>query len=226
MINKNKSHIGFDARAFRISLSVIVKLSGSEVKMEQLNYPAEDFFANGFHQFYNELNGDLVYESAMDYGTQIFNNFEPPVKSYDGVWTTVDENSSNDLFYEELTSSTYFKVEPNEADLIDLDQFLSFDGDLNVNAGTVSFLDPFDSLPEKTFMCNDSCNLFLKESSENLKLNSFNLQQEQANQIHEASEVVEEKPVFPCEYGDCQKVYAKPAHLRAHLRRHLGKNLF
>lgn len=186
--------------------------------MEQLNYPAEGFFANGFHQFYNELNGELVYESTLDFGAQIFNNCDTPMKSFDGVWT-VDENSSNDLFYEELTSSTYFKVEPNGTDLIDLDQFLSFD------AGNVSFLDPFDSLPEKTFMCSDSCNLFLKESSENLKLNSLKLQQ-QGNQISEASEVAEEKPVFPCEYGDCQKVYAKPAHLRAHLRRHLGKICF
>jgi hypothetical protein len=92
----------------------------------------------------------------------------------------------------------------------------------------------FDNLPDQTFFCTDSCQAFLKESSENLRENSLKIQQQQQNheQQQEQNDEVSmasmnevkdnEKVFFSCNFGDCKKIYSKPAHLRAHLRRHLG----
>lgn len=96
----------------------------------------------------------------------------------------------------------------------------------------LSWICPINILPDKTPLCSDSCDLFLKESSENLKLNSQKLIKEQfengsseiiesVKEVHSSVISIEEK-IFPCTFGTCCKIYAKPAHLKAHMRRHLG----
>jgi uncharacterized Zn-finger protein len=88
-------------------------------------------------------------------------------------------------------------------------------------------------LPEKTLLCSDSCNLVLKESSDNLKLNSLQFNEISTTttmtttplptRIQTIRPIMEnENKVFPCTFGSCEKIYSKPAHLKAHLRRHLG----
>ena len=93
------------------------------------------------------------------------------------------------------------------------------------------------NLPDRTLLCNDSCNIFLKESSENLKtfrsedhvrnsaaaVNQAMVKpiENDARSIAASGENDEEK-VFVCTYGDCNKIYAKAGHLKAHLRRHVG----
>lgn len=103
----------------------------------------------------------------------------------------------------------------------ELDQFLIFDGDDTFAVKT------FDNLPSKTLMCTDECAAFLKESSENLRINSLKIKDESETTTVEVEEIKnDEKVFFTCNFGDCRKTYSKPAHLRAHLRRHLGLKPF
>uniref|UniRef100_A0A1I8M534 C2H2-type domain-containing protein n=1 Tax=Musca domestica TaxID=7370 RepID=A0A1I8M534_MUSDO len=111
------------------------------------------------------------------------------------------------------------------------------------------FLDNFieipeliDFLPEKTPLCTDNCNHFLQECAENLKLfatppsspascySSNNSTPETANAKNDddanspsPDHSKENDKIYTCNFGDCGKIYAKPAHLKAHLRRHLGE---
>lgn len=110
--------------------------------------------------------------------------------------------------------------------MTELDQFLIFDGDDTFMVKT------FDNLPSKTLMCTDECSAFLKESSEILRVNSLKIQKQEESSstktqvADDVSDVKEEKVIFTCNFGDCEKSYSKPAHLRAHVRRHLGLKPF
>jgi len=131
--------------------------------------------------------------------------------------------------YTELTSATTYSSGiptsyETESYVNELDQLLIFDYDDAMSVTT------FDNLPDKTFMCNDSCSQFLKESSEILRVSSLKFQQKDdeellnvvgtMNVVGDGGKGSDEK--FHCSFGDCKKTYSKPAHLRAHLRRHFG----
>nr|XP_014092859.2 oocyte zinc finger protein XlCOF28 [Bactrocera oleae] len=78
-----------------------------------------------------------------------------------------------------------------------------------------------DFLPEKTPLCTDTCDHFLHESSKNLKLHR---KARTAKRSNESSSQDERAAAgYPCTFGTCDKIYAKPAHLKAHLRRHMGE---
>lgn len=129
----------------------------------------------------------------------------------DNDWTEMGECESP--CYTELTTYT----PTYESTSTELDQFLMFDYEDSISVTT------FDNLPDQTLMCTDSCEKFLKESSEILRVNSLKFQQKDELIVGEIkSDEVEEKVFFNCNFGDCKKTYSKPAHLRAHLRRHLG----
>lgn len=161
----------------------------------------EDFLSSGFQQLYSELNEDEIF--LWDSDLLINNNSD------------ICNNNNN--------NSNYFNPEPiyyNEADQFSFcDNSVNFnepyeqqDWDLNLESlvleNSIEFSTEYSlTLPEKTLFCSDSCNLFLKESSENLNLN-LNQQKDEKH--------------FPCTFGSCMKIYAKAAHLKAHLRRHLG----
>ncbi|XP_034110789.1 Krueppel-like factor luna [Drosophila albomicans] len=85
-----------------------------------------------------------------------------------------------------------------------------------------------DILPERTPLCTDMCDSFLQESNDNLRL---------ATPTSPAADTPSSAAAVPlqlgqnaagekgylCTFGSCEKLYAKPAHLKAHLRRHLGE---
>ncbi|KAH8298585.1 hypothetical protein KR018_002205 [Drosophila ironensis] len=97
-----------------------------------------------------------------------------------------------------------------------------------------------DFLPERTPLCTDNCADFLEESNSNLRLcapgagaqvapppvpslpapqgSNSNLQSPTALQSSAG-----ERVGYLCTFGNCEKLYAKPAHLKAHLRRHMGE---
>lgn len=119
--------------------------------------------------------------------------------------------------YTELKTYTTSSLSSSPSEL---DQFLIFDCDDSFTVKT------FDTLPSKTLMCTDECAAFLKESSENLRMNSLKIKDE-SETLTVAEEIKnDEKVFFTCNFGDCRKTYSKPAHLRAHLRRHLGLKPF
>lgn len=126
---------------------------------------------------------------------------------------------------------------------------LIFDGDDNASIESTSM--PMQ-LPEKTLFCNDSCDLFLKESSEHLNTNlqsfrpliltpspssssssaAMTVTMPQSTAVCSGNVKTKTTPTngvgdddksFVCTYGDCRKVYAKAGHLKAHLRRHIGE---
>ncbi|XP_075155029.1 Kruppel-like factor 15 [Haematobia irritans] len=95
-----------------------------------------------------------------------------------------------------------------------------------------------DFLPDKTPLCTDTCNHFLQESAENLKIfnsppgspaslrscqSSSPSSHKNPRNNHNPSTKENNDKTYPCHFGDCGKIYAKPAHLKAHLRRHMGE---
>lgn len=98
-----------------------------------------------------------------------------------------------DLFYGDGTG----RGEVVQDDDFDIDQLLDL---------------PYTSpLPEITALCSASCSSFIKESSENLKFNPS---------TRTPSDSIAKN--LMCPYEGCQKLYAKPTHLKAHLKRHLN----
>ncbi|XP_073834627.1 Kruppel-like factor 15 [Musca autumnalis] len=99
-----------------------------------------------------------------------------------------------------------------------------------------------DFLPEKTPLCTENCNHFLQESAEKLKLfatppssPAFSTSSSSSGSSENPTEITsrtkssppehtkENEKIYTCNFADCGKIYAKPAHLKAHLRRHLGE---
>ncbi|XP_017038903.1 Krueppel-like factor 6 [Drosophila ficusphila] len=98
-----------------------------------------------------------------------------------------------------------------------------------------------DFLPERTPLCTDNCADFLEESNSNLRLagpppeilapdrspatsvdNSTPAQPDSSPTLQMSENAAGERG-YLCTFGNCDKIYAKPAHLKAHLRRHLGE---
>ncbi|XP_043864391.1 Krueppel-like factor 9 [Drosophila mojavensis] len=97
-----------------------------------------------------------------------------------------------------------------------------------------------DILPERTPLCTDMCDDFLQESNNNLRLAAPTSPAAAATAAASAasspssSAAAAAMPLqlshnaagekgYLCTFGSCEKLYAKPAHLKAHLRRHLGE---
>ncbi|EDW26592.1 GL13099 [Drosophila persimilis] len=106
-----------------------------------------------------------------------------------------------------------------------------------------------DFLPERTPLCTDMCDDFLEESNSNLRLAappppppappvspSCLEPAPTAPATDAATDAATDTATVPqlsqnaagergylCTFGNCEKLYAKPAHLKAHLRRHLGE---
>ncbi|XP_017473412.1 PREDICTED: Krueppel-like factor 6 [Rhagoletis zephyria] len=79
-----------------------------------------------------------------------------------------------------------------------------------------------DFLPEKTPLCTETCEHFLHESSKNLKLHRKARSTKRASETTNCNEE-HAAAGYPCTFGTCDKIYEKPAHLKAHLRRHMGE---
>ncbi|XP_055691401.1 Kruppel-like factor 3 [Lutzomyia longipalpis] len=163
----------------------------------------EDFFVTGFHQFYTEFQ-DVPPSEDEDLGMWDDPLFTPI--SYSPPQTTLPAQVPEE-------TTTYLTLESTVQTHQDIfsswgsGDTCRFDWELNLEQLLMEDSSPLETLPEKTPLCSDSCNLFLKESSENLKL---------------ATATRQEVKLFPCTFATCGKSYAKAAHLKAHLRRHMG----
>lgn len=127
-------------------------------------------------------------------------------------------------------------------------QFVDNDWELNIETllldSTLDTSAAFTSeLPDRTFFCNDSCNIFLRESSINLtsNLQTFlpqsnnlptndssddnNYKQSAMSKTKTSNDYIsiEDDKTFICTFNNCGKVYAKAGHLKAHIRRHVGE---
>ncbi|KAG4078396.1 hypothetical protein HA402_013106 [Bradysia odoriphaga] len=194
---------------------------------------SNDFLSNGFYQLYtthydddillwnggdpklNASDDAVPFRSVGDYGDKCFgySNYEVMRNEHKIIDDVTD--TSNHLWSIPLESN-----------------LTKIGGDWELNIENLLFensvecpewqLTANDQLPDKTVFCSDSCNLFLKESSESLlsNLNSFDSDKNK-NFSLDISHTDQDK-IFVCTFNDCKKVYAKSAHLKAHLRRHIG----
>lgn len=152
------------------------------LRMDSFDASTEDFLANGFYQFYTEFHEDL------------FDVFQP----------------GDELVVNEVVES---KIAANDADTIGEDLEAHVENFI-LEYSCVNFSQIWENdyrLPERTFLCDDSCDAFLRKSEPNPVSTS-----EQGTPEDQSAQS------FICPFETCRKVYAKPVHLKAHLRRHVG----
>lgn len=184
--------------------------------MDEFSQTTDDFLSSGFHQFFTEFNNsdNLVWEDDVHY---VFDNY------YHSNLSNCDylcnNSEDHDNFYSDNIKSENSIIE-------NIFEHTSFDQNLeNLLLDTSYISDDWlrpVNLPEKTLLCSDSCNVFLKESSENLKLPAVNKISKGKDTNLNITSIDDQEKSYPCTYGTCKKIYAKPAHLKAHMRRHLG----
>ncbi|KAH8274482.1 hypothetical protein KR026_008783 [Drosophila bipectinata] len=193
-----------------------------------------DFFATGgFQQLYSDLDEQSFSYSLLSTAEDMIQLHTPypeeqgeseaPSTGYDfyGI-ITLDGNNNASTEQEDI----FLDFEDLGPDLCDWEQRLL--------DNFVEIPELVDFLPERTPLCTDNCTDFLEESNSNLRLSS-----------REAPPPPPPPPPPPeyyaqhphphrkgsdgsgggylCTFGNCEKLYAKPAHLKAHLRRHLGE---
>lgn len=127
-------------------------------------------------------------------------------------YSYVDDNSNNLLDLDSILPQEIEEVYEFTLQYDDPDWEEKFFDDIIEKESIISQISK--SLPEKTVFCSDACNGFLKESEEHLKMFHENVS---------ISKPAEPERTYPCKFGGCTKVYAKPAHLKAHYRRHMGE---
>lgn len=177
---------------------------------------------------YNSVNSILIQNSGdpASISDQLQNQIATMVQSEHNFITDMDQwkLTQADRLCDGSnvgTSNTTTEWELNLENLI-------FDADHSADVTSMQI-----ELPEKTYFCNDSCDLFLKESSEHLNTNlqSFRpsptslspaIASPSTQDANSKNASGEDEKSFICTYGECRKVYAKAGHLKAHLRRHIG----
>lgn len=235
--------------------------------MDELTGVSEDFLCNGFYQLYAEYDDEITYMEHLDLAADCALRTETVSyldgydrcggESYDIVYgnsqrTAVSGRevcgSSSNVFsvisevkVHDRVSSAWQpskEVRPQDDDWA-----------LNIENMLLELECPSEwptaaVLPDKTFYCNDSCNVFLRESSDSLYTTLQTLDTTDAPLlVYTDNEIISntldtidipttvtptsiddslDRNSYICTYLNCQKVYAKPAHLKAHLRRHAG----
>lgn len=198
---------------------------------EKMNDPSasysDDFFSNGFYQ---------LYATQYDDDVLLWNGVDPKLSVNDNVQYRFIDNGDKCLSY-----SNYETIQ-NESELVDdssnqlwsipsESNLTKIGGDWELNELNIEnlLLDDCvecpewkmtnEQLPDKTVFCSESCNLFLKESSESLLSNLNSFDSERNAKLDTTND---QDKMFVCTFPNCEKVYAKSAHLKAHLRRHIG----
>ncbi|KAH8421391.1 hypothetical protein KR009_003798 [Drosophila setifemur] len=208
-----------------------------------------DFFATGgFQQLFSELDeglplsgGDSFLASTdhlppdLNYSNMAGGEY-PYLEEADyyGIITLDSNNNARSLV--ELEGEGEEEV---QLDFHNLTPDLS-DWEQQLLDNFVEIPELVDFLPERTPLCTDNCVDFLEESNSQLRL---------AAPPHQTSVSASPPPPPPpaeppapasapalqmsqnsagergyvCTFENCEKVYAKPAHLKAHMRRHLGE---
>ncbi|XP_032295616.1 Krueppel-like factor 9 [Drosophila virilis] len=178
------------------------------------------------------------------------NGFETGGMDYYGIITLDSNNNNNNSSHNNLShicSSNSSSSEDQEL----LFDFGVTDTDSTLADGAASappelsdweqrLLDHFveipeliDILPERTPLCTDMCDDFLQESNNNLRLavpsspgysaSATATPMASASAPMQLSQNAAGEKGYLCTFGSCEKLYAKPAHLKAHLRRHMGE---
>lgn len=198
---------------------------------------SDDFLSNGFYQLYaTQYDDDILLWNSGD--PKLTVNDDVPFRPVDSVGNCLNYPNNYEVT---RSDSRIIDDEPDDSSnqlwSIPLENNLTkIGGDWELNIENLLF-DNCDEcpewklsneqLPDKTLFCSESCNLFLKESSENLlsNLNSFDPEKsknfEKTFQL-DVTNTIDQEKLFVCTFNDCKKVYAKSAHLKAHLRRHIG----
>lgn len=157
--------------------------------MDSFDASTEDFLANGFYQFYTEFHEDL------------FDVFQPGDDLLgDPIRTEVAELKQPSTEQKSCEEGLEAQVENFilEYSCIDFSQIWENDY----------------KLPERTFLCDGSCDAFLLQGETQQTREATTIEQD-PNDQNPAS--------YVCPFESCRKVYAKPVHLKAHLRRHVGE---
>ncbi|KAH8386698.1 hypothetical protein KR093_001978 [Drosophila rubida] len=177
------------------------------------------------------------------------NGYEPGGMDYYGIITLDSNNNNNNNSSNsgQLVQSScaedalHFDFSDAEATLVSVAAASSppelSDWEQRLLDHFVEIPELIDILPERTPLCTDVCDSFLQESNNNLRLATpTSPPGSEATPSSATTETVAAAAVplqlgqnaagekgYVCTFGSCEKLYAKPAHLKAHLRRHLGE---
>ncbi|KAH8289600.1 hypothetical protein KR054_007758 [Drosophila jambulina] len=196
-----------------------------------------DFFATGgFQQLYSDLDDDQDEPLAILAGLPddpssctypdssfITDCHHLEESDYYGI-ITLDSNNNNNNNSEVLTEDHSLFIDFNDLSSSVCPPDLS-DWEQRLLDNYVEIPELVDFLPERTPLCTDNCADFLEESNSNLRLAAPPLAapEEPAPAAPQLGQNAAGERGYLCTFGDCEKIYAKPAHLKAHLRRHLGE---
>lgn len=191
---------------------------------------SDDFLSNGFYQLYaTQYEDDILLWNGGDPKLNV--NDDVPFRPVDNIDTCL--NLPN---YEVIRNESQIIDDPEDSSnqlwSIPLENNLTkIGGDWELNIENLLFDNCVEcpewklsneQLPDKTVFCSESCNLFLKESSESLLSNLHSFDPEKSKNFPLDVTNNDHDKLFVCTFNDCKKVYAKSAHLKAHLRRHIG----
>ncbi|XP_017849989.1 Krueppel-like factor 9 [Drosophila busckii] len=189
-----------------------------------------EFFATGaFQQLYSELDEPAAMsELCASFGSAMESPLLESPPCYADVNLGYEPNSSLDYYGIITLDSNNNGAAPPE--LSDWEQRLL--------DHFVEIPELVDFLPERTPLCTDMCDDFLQESNNNLRLAAPTPAPVQASasasdspaptkaappSALQLSQNAAGEVGYLCTFGSCDKLYAKPAHLKAHLRRHMGE---
>uniref|UniRef100_A0A182XWP3 C2H2-type domain-containing protein n=1 Tax=Anopheles stephensi TaxID=30069 RepID=A0A182XWP3_ANOST len=185
---------------------------------------SDDFLANGFYHLYTELQDDRDIALALS---------ELTCPTFE-VTECRGENQA---------CSAPIDPTPSTTNTLELIHSLDGGGDLELELNVEDFILEYNCvnfsqlwenelrLPENTYLCDDSCEAFIRhsnppESANKLSTNASDVSQSvpaTVQAVHRPSETEPDSSgTFVCPFESCRKVYAKPVHLKAHLRRHVG----
>lgn len=195
-----------------------------------------DFFATGgFQQLYSELDAEeeplailagipddpsCGFECSYAEASFVADCHHLEESDYYGI-ITLDSNNNNNNNQEDQSLFIDFNDLSSVCppDLSDWEQRLL--------DNYVEIPELVDFLPERTPLCTDNCVDFLEESNSNLRLAAPPPVEEATEPKTSTAPQLGQNAAgergYLCTFGDCEKIYAKPAHLKAHLRRHLGE---
>lgn len=236
------------------NINCSVSASESNSSSNRSVTPSDELQSKNSGRF--EFTAAIFTATTTATNNNINNNTEEPKWIYNTNYATSDVDNNNN---ENNVNNTYWQ---SSTELRPID----FNEDWEINIENLLLENGLEypdwqqrvELPDKTFFCNDSCNVFLKESTASLNLQNFPtttttvqetplevlqyndepmVNHERFSSIHQQNHQIDVHQMsspehslhsndadkyFICTYTNCQKVYAKPAHLKAHLRRHIG----
>ncbi|ETN65052.1 zinc finger protein 436 [Anopheles darlingi] len=190
-------------------------------------HSTEDFLANGFYHFYNELQDEYTHVEYEPVELSLPSG-QPSLSS--------DVRDAIQRTETELHSTNSEEILHILDDVVDLQFELGVENFL-LEYNCVDFSQMWDNelqLPEKTYLCDDSCEVFIRQATAPVDSGPRICEESSypvcpgpssakpGSKLGEFAEPDSTTGSFVCPFETCRKVYAKPVHLKAHLRRHVG----